>query len=152
MLQREEEEDLPEWAQEEGDDEGSDLPDWGQEGDEDDDEGNTILDHSNGYGGSFAFDRMREFELDHAERRLHRPCPGCGRYPLNDQVPKEVYSSVQRSRWEDLGCRSCYAVWQCSLAVGLDVVRVSGDLVWLSAAAGGSSEEAAYVRLYNEAG
>lgn len=145
MIQ-EEYEDFPEWAQDEDNDEEGDLPDWAQEGDED--AGDIMISSSN--GGSSAFDRMREFELDHAERRLHRPCPGCGRYPLNDQSPKEVYSSAQRSRWEDSGCRSCYAVWQCSLAVGLDVVRVSGDLVWL--AAGESSKEVVKVRLYNEVG
>ncbi|KAK7747090.1 hypothetical protein SLS62_009246 [Diatrype stigma] len=147
MLQ-EEYEDFPEWAQEEGEDEEDGLPEWAQDGDED--EGDMMI-ASPSNGGSTVFDRMRgEFELEHAERRLHEPCPGCGRYPRNDQPPREVYSSAQQSQWVDFGCCSCYAVWQCSLAEGLDVVRVSGDLVWL--AAGETSEEVVKVRLYNEVG
>ncbi|RYP47149.1 hypothetical protein DL768_006759 [Monosporascus sp. mg162] len=78
--------------------------------------------------------------------RLHMPCPGCGRYPMNDQPPTEVYGSEQQSRWEEAGCLACYAIWQCSVATRTDVIRVSGDLVWLKSKYRGVFE----VRLYNE--
>ncbi|RYP77356.1 hypothetical protein DL771_001151 [Monosporascus sp. 5C6A] len=140
------EEELPEWAQEgeeespEWAQENDDLPEWAHEG-----EGG---DASFGIGGMVNFARMREFERDHADRRLHRPCPGCGRYQMNDQSPKEVYSSEQRLRWKESGCLSCYAIWQCSLAVRKDVVRVSGDLVWFAR----ENMDVLKVRLYNEVG
>ncbi|RYP20526.1 hypothetical protein DL767_009429 [Monosporascus sp. MG133] len=83
-----------------------------------------------------------------AGRRLHTPCPGCGRYPMNDQSPTEVYGSEQQSRWEEAGCLACYAIWQCSVAARAVVTRVSGDLLWLNSEARGVFE----VRLYNEVG
>ncbi|RYP09646.1 hypothetical protein DL764_001188 [Monosporascus ibericus] len=83
-----------------------------------------------------------------AGRDLHMPCPGCGRYPMNDQPPTEVYGSEQQSRWEEAGCLACYAIWQCSLAAGVGVTRVLGDLVWLYSKTRGVFE----VRLYNEVG
>ncbi|RYO74950.1 hypothetical protein DL764_010632 [Monosporascus ibericus] len=140
------EEELPEWAQEgeeespEWAQENDDLPEWAHEGE--------VGDTSFGIGGMVNFARMREFERDHADRRLHRPCPGCGRYPMNDQSPKEVYSSEQRLQWKESGCLSCYAIWQCSLAVRKDVVRVSGDLVWFAR----ENMDVLQVRLYNEVG
>ena len=97
------------------------------------------------------FTRMQEFERDHADRRLDRPCPGCGQYPMNDQTSKEVYSSEQQSQWERSGCLTCYAIWQCSLVMQRDAVRVSGDLVWFSAAEG-MGDDLLRVRLYNVIG
>ncbi|KAI0100335.1 heterokaryon incompatibility protein-domain-containing protein [Nemania sp. FL0031] len=131
-------------------DEENELPEWADEP--------TIYDDAtapaDGYvdrQGQFMFNsnQTNEFELDHAERRLHRPCPGCGRFPLGDQTPKEVYSCQQRERWEQFHCLACYAIWQCSLIVKRDVVRVSGDVIWFD---GTETDVGLNIRLYNEIG
>ncbi|KAI1132329.1 heterokaryon incompatibility protein-domain-containing protein [Nemania abortiva] len=128
----------------------SELPEWADDSTIEDD-ATAPTDAHGGWQGEFGFNtsRIDEFELDHAERRLHRPCPGCGRFPLGDQAPKEVYSSQQRERWDQFRCLACYAIWQCSLVVRRDVVRVSGDVIWFS---GIEADEGLKIRLYNEIG
>ncbi|KAI0409694.1 heterokaryon incompatibility protein-domain-containing protein [Xylaria palmicola] len=124
------------------------LPAWADESADDDD----ALVAADGYGsreGGYLFDssRLREFELDHAEQRLHRPCSGCGRFPLGGRDPIEVYSTQQREQWDKCHCPACYAIWQCSLVLKRDVVRVSGDVVWFSGIEGDAGLK---IRLYNE--
>ncbi|RYP91958.1 hypothetical protein DL770_001932 [Monosporascus sp. CRB-9-2] len=113
------------------------------------DENDTIPEWIQDEAGLLEEARYREdgdASFGNAGRRLHMPCPGCGRYPMNDQPPTEVYGSEQQSRWEEAGCLACYAIWQCSVAARADVTRVSGDLLWLNSDTRGVFE----VRLYNE--
>ncbi|KAJ8129438.1 hypothetical protein O1611_g4193 [Lasiodiplodia mahajangana] len=131
-------------------DEGNELPEWADEPTIEDD-ATASADAYFGRQGEFMFNsnQINEFERDHAERRLHRPCPGCGRFPLGDQAPKEVYSCQQRERWEQSRCLACYIIWRCSLVVKRDVVRVSGDMIWFGGIEG---DEGLNIRLYNEIG
>ncbi|KAJ2974752.1 hypothetical protein NUW58_g8556 [Xylaria curta] len=131
-------------------DESDELPDWVDSW-SDDGGASTTPDADYGHQREYMLNssQIHEFELDHAERRWHRPCPGCGRLPLGDQSPKEVYNSQQRERWDRFGCLACYAIWQCSLAVKRDVVRVSGDVIWFSDI---EADSGLKIRLFNEVG
>ncbi|KAI0872115.1 heterokaryon incompatibility protein-domain-containing protein [Hypoxylon argillaceum] len=126
----------------------SEFPEWADDSSNGGDDTASVDAHL-GQQGKFMFSssRMREFELHQAEHRLHRRCPGCGRFPLGDVSPEEVYSSQQREQWEQFRCLACYAIWQCSLDLKRDVVRVSGDVIWFS---GTEPEDTLKIRLYNE--